>query len=751
MRRLLLLLCLPAWAGAEPTSGDPGAVRPPAVAAAEAPAPVPDFVGPLPLPPEAAIVDAATCRAAHGKWMDGGRFTGCQARGQRQGWWSVFDEEDGRRVMRARALLVDGLLDGPSTDYHENGEVAARGQYTRGEKSGTWQGWHPGGQDRFIESYDDQGRRQGPTRWWYANCVHAHTGGYVDDLEDGHWKRWLATGTPQEEGDYTRGVRTGTWTFWHKKGPKLESGPYVDGKRQGTWTEWTFQGHRWRTVEYVDDQRQGEAALACVAMDGSYEVDHEAREDGCMVRGRRAGLWAGYYPDGKLMWTATYDDGREQGVHTDYHPTGEVLREGRYEGGVPVGAHVFRRPDGSVIGESALVDGTGEFKIWWANGHLRERGTYTAGLKDGVFETWFETGNPDEAVQWIRGRADGETQAWFATGEPKHRGFYKGGRRFGVWTAWYVNGQVAWEGEFDVEGSRVGDWREGHWEAVPKAAGPFAEDDRNGAWKEWHNNGKEAGEGPYLEGEKDGLWTEWWYSGEPWRTVEYKRGVSQDPAELACVERAGAWKVDYEARLVGCQTCRVKGQDEQGNDEIELLADGEWRWWHPNGQLETRAFFRRGEREGPWEQSFDDGRPMMKGAYSADEKAGDWQGWYRGGSLRFSGEYQAGVEDGAWTSFHPDGSRQASGAYHAGKKAGPWTWWSPAGDVEQTGAFADGLETGEWITRYPGGREKSKGSFVRGHRVGTWQWWREDGSPWRTETYPAEPPPDPPAAPASTN
>jgi antitoxin component YwqK of YwqJK toxin-antitoxin module len=410
---VLLLLCQAALAqngggenaaGQQNGLGGPGSVAPGSVAPGSV---APMAPGSVAAPGQPAIETAAQCKAAGGRWEGKGRFVGCLVRGQRQGYWAVYDElEGGRRVRRAWARLVGGILDGPSVDFHENGEKAAEGAYQNGKKVGLWHGWHPGGQDRFIETYDAEGRRHGKSVWWYPHCGKAHDGAFFEDVEDGPWTRWYITGDKQDEGTYARGVRTGTWTFWHPDGPKLESGPFVNGVRQGTWTEWTFQGHEWRKVEYIDDERQTEHAKACREAGGTWQVDHQTREDGCDLRGRH-GLWSGYHPKGELMWTSTYTGGIEEGTHTDFHPTGEILRQGEYKAGIPVGTHVFRKADGTVLGEATLTEGTGLWQTWWHTGFLRERGQYVGGLKDGAWETWFEDGNPDEATVWVRGRARG--------------------------------------------------------------------------------------------------------------------------------------------------------------------------------------------------------------------------------------------------------------------------------------------------------------------------------------------------------
>ncbi|MGK0360404.1 MAG: antitoxin component YwqK of YwqJK toxin-antitoxin module [Bradymonadia bacterium] len=687
------------------------------------------------VPPEP-IATKPDCAAAKGRWVVKGRLRGCLIRGKRQGIWSVWDEVPGAEpVQRGQAALVDGQLHGPSTDYHANGQIGAEGSYTSGNKTGPWRGFHPGGQPQYEVEYDPEGEKHGAEMFWYPNCVQAIDGAWDHGKKTGHWVNRLPSNDKQDEGDWINDTRTGTWTFWHKKGPKLESGPYVDGLRHGTWTEFTFQGHQWRTVEYDKGQRQTPTAKACDVMGGEYDVDFEQREDGCAIEGRRVGLWSGYRANAGLEWTAQYKDGRMDGTRVDLHPDGAVLRAGEYAAGAPIGTHVFKSADGKVeFGSSTLTDGTGSWTEYWPTGALRLRGAWLKGDKHGVWESWRANGNPDEAREWKLGRWDGETRAWFATGELKHRGQYRDGRRTEKWTAFFTNGRVAWEGLYDKKGDRADIWKNGFWEGGPRAEGIYAKDERDGQWIEWHNNGKKKGVGPYKEGKRDGEWTEWWYSGEPWRTVHYTGGISSDPAETDCKSLRGAWRVDPEQRVVGCNVCRVANDDE-GKSAIELIEQGEWRWWHPNGELEAAGEYTRGQKSGTWERFFDDGRPMMKGSWRADVKHGDWQGYYRSGNLRFSGAYADGKEDGEWTTFQSTGAVQAKGSYKAGEKSGPWAWFIGDATKSQAGSFLNGQEDGVWTTWHANGQKKSEGRFEAGARIGEWQWWRADGTPWRSAKY----------------
>lgn len=687
-------------------------------------------------PTEEPIGDAKACQAKKGRWITTGRLRGCLIKGRRNGWWTVWDEAPGTEpVLRARAVMVDGELEGPSSDYHENGALSAEGEYRNGKKVGPWRAFHPGGQPRLEVTHDDAGEKHGHEMHWHANCVQALDAHWDHGKKTGHWVKRLPNNNKLEEGDYSADQRTGTWTFWHKKGPKLETGPYVDGLRHGTWTEFTFEGHRWRSVEYLEGARQTDVAKACAALGGEYDVDFEAREDGCRLEGRRVGLWTGSRPDGTVEWTTHFKDGREEGTHTDFHPGGEILRQGEYARGAPTGTHIFRSADGKTeFGRATVTDGNGEWVTYWPTGGLREQGTYADHRKHGVWQSWHANGNPEQAREWKAGRWDGETRAWFTTGELKHTGYYRDGRRFGRWVAYFTNGRIAWEGVYDGKGDRVEAWKEGFWEGGPRAEGLFTADERSGQWVEWHNNGKKKGVGPYQDGKREGEWTEWWYSGEPWRTVHYSKGVSVDPAEQTCGAVKGDWRVDPEQRVVGCNICRVD-TDDDGELTITKLEQGEWRWWHPNGELEAVGEYRRGQKDGRWERFFDDGRPMMKGEWRADVKHGEWQGYYRSGNLRFSGGYRDGKEHGEWTTFHENGRPHAKGEYAAGEKTGPWVWTDATGAKQQEGSFVKGQEDGVWRTYHANGQKKSEGKFAAGERVGAWAWWRADGSAWRSAQY----------------
>ena len=66
---------------------------------------------------------------------DGGRMEGDLKEAKRNGPWSSFFPNGG---IRSKALYVDGLEEGPTEVFHENGMVYYTGQYRAGRSVGEW-------------------------------------------------------------------------------------------------------------------------------------------------------------------------------------------------------------------------------------------------------------------------------------------------------------------------------------------------------------------------------------------------------------------------------------------------------------------------------------------------------------------------------------------------------------------------------------------------------------------------------------
>lgn len=73
---------------------------------------------------------------------------------------------------------------------------------------------------------------------------------------------------------------------------------------------------------------------------------------------------------------------------------------------------------------------------------------------------------------------------------------------------------------------------------------------------------------------------------------------------------------------------------------------GEWKYWHPNGQL--------------W----------MQQSWLNGKKHGEWKGWYSNGTLESQSIWKHGKEHGEWKEWGPDGICVSHQNWKNGKKHG---------------------------------------------------------------------------------
>lgn len=82
---------------------------------------------------------------------------------------------------------------GPCNTWYENGQPQMQGQFTEGQKTGSWTWWHPNGQKQLAGQFEAD-EKTGPWIWWHPNGLKAVEGHYEHDQPAGIWMWWDENG-----------------------------------------------------------------------------------------------------------------------------------------------------------------------------------------------------------------------------------------------------------------------------------------------------------------------------------------------------------------------------------------------------------------------------------------------------------------------------------------------------------------------------------------------------------------------------
>lgn len=283
--------------------------------------------------------------------------------GLKDGTWKTFFE-NGR--VKTETEFKDGLKHGLYKEFNESGTLVTSVRYSEGEiiedvendedkieirdvtneegmvvSSGPYKDDIPVGTHRFYDGegniaggkiyndkgillsegiVDEEGKRQGDWKDFYASGKTKAIGKYQDDKKIGSWKYYFENGNIEQTGSYRNGKLSGVWTWYYQDGSLWREEEYLNGRLEGMYIEYNKKGEIIAKGEYFDGEKEGE---------WFYDVgDH--REEGKFVTGLRDGVWKYYYENGNLNFEGNYVQGSPDGKHKVYYPDGSLKEERHY-------------------------------------------------------------------------------------------------------------------------------------------------------------------------------------------------------------------------------------------------------------------------------------------------------------------------------------------------------------------------------------------------------------------------------------
>jgi antitoxin component YwqK of YwqJK toxin-antitoxin module/peroxiredoxin len=228
---------------------------------------------------------------------------------------------------------VDGLRNGPWTEYYASGQKQAEGSYENDVQTGTWTYWFANGNKEMEGRFVDE-RRDGEWKSWHENGALRACGQFERGFEEGSWKFYDASGALEHEGMFELGRPVLRWTWFETDGSVRASGNYHHGVRVGEWT--TTDAARNKTdVRYP-------LPTGCELSEERF-ADGSSEREGFVQDGIPSGRWISRHPGGALRLECTFENGAPNGRAHAWRADGTPLAAGNLKDGCMIGAWTFQR------------------------------------------------------------------------------------------------------------------------------------------------------------------------------------------------------------------------------------------------------------------------------------------------------------------------------------------------------------------------------------------------------------------------
>ncbi|MBC7977675.1 MAG: hypothetical protein H7138_22080 [Myxococcales bacterium] len=220
------------------------------------------------------------------------RVRGTFDHGKRDGLW-IWRDREGHKERQGNYL--DGKRDGPWTEWADD-KIVFTGSYTRGKPSGEF--------IYYDRNENELGRFSirrgtGTMLTYWGNRKVASRQQLVRGTPDGPYQELTTRGQVVVEGQYRDGAKDGVW---------LESTPDGVPTISKSWKRGRLDGV---VKKYVDGKVSTEATYKDGRADGLY-VEYRAGKaavTGQLADDRRTGTWTQIDGEGRVVLTATYQDG----------------------------------------------------------------------------------------------------------------------------------------------------------------------------------------------------------------------------------------------------------------------------------------------------------------------------------------------------------------------------------------------------------------------------------------------------------
>jgi antitoxin component YwqK of YwqJK toxin-antitoxin module len=443
-----------------------------------------------------------------------------------------------------------------------------------------------------------------------------------------------------------------------------------------------------------------------------------------------------------LFLSATLMAQADDFVFTQFkHRNGVVSSEGYLRKGKPDGYWKTYNEQGQLISEgnrkNFLLDSVWKF---YNNEQLASEITYKAGKREGFSTTY--TADEIIVTPYTADLILGTREVFYKSGAVKQcTPFDKGveqGLEFDFAEDGVITGITEYRKGFIVNRQRINrrdknGWKQGVWkffypDLIVQMEGAYLNDKKNGYFKYYDTLGNLTNVEKYTndELEKDAeeisnveVKTEYYSNGTPKLTATYKNG------QLEGVAR----EYDEEGKIVKGVVFKEGKPVASGIVDDRGLFQNQWKEFYPNGTVKAEGRYRNGKRVGKWQFYFPTGELEQEGNFNNNgEYNGEWIWYHLNGEQHIVQNYVDGLEDGHFAEFLDDGETLvAEGEYIEGERHGDW--FINTGLERTEGRYKNGERHGKWRTFYTNEKNKVsfEGSYIDGFPNGKHVYYQENG------------------------
>ncbi|MCB0736862.1 MAG: toxin-antitoxin system YwqK family antitoxin [Bacteroidetes bacterium] len=216
-------------------------------------------------------------------------------KGKRHGKWDAVYKDKHIKTTE----YYNGLYEGVSTLYYENGKPRKEFWYHNDEFTGKLKVYYESG--ALMQEQDATGAEKTTVQKVYSETGSLYAQGSALKIGTWHgeWKTYWDNGQVNEIVNYDNGQKDGPGVFYHDNGKVAQKGLYQKDKEQGVWLIYHTNGQLYQKRQWKDGLLM--EILECFDQDGM------ALPKGTLNNGN--GTVNYYEPDGTFQSTKQYKDG----------------------------------------------------------------------------------------------------------------------------------------------------------------------------------------------------------------------------------------------------------------------------------------------------------------------------------------------------------------------------------------------------------------------------------------------------------